>query len=144
MGCDLPNLPLCKLECRVSIHAPTWGATQTISSVYDKLGFQSTHPRGVRPITNATMLQSMQFQSTHPRGVRLLVLTRIHSQLKFQSTHPRGVRPGYQYSAASLYPFQSTHPRGVRRDRYRPFRRYHLRFNPRTHVGCDNLQTQIK
>ena len=33
----------------VSIHAPTWGATCTKMADKNKLRFQSTHPRGVRP-----------------------------------------------------------------------------------------------
>ena len=32
----------------ISIHAPTWGATQWSNERYSSLEFQSTHPRGVR------------------------------------------------------------------------------------------------
>ena len=35
---------------KVSIHAPTWGATfSSVSTMSAKLMFQSTHPHGVRP-----------------------------------------------------------------------------------------------
>ena len=58
-------------EFRVSIHAPTWGAT--IHGGFPLRGmpmFQSTHPRGVRLLSNCGLPSSRLFQSTHPRGVR--------------------------------------------------------------------------
>ena len=33
----------------ISIHAPTWGATSVLCRCVSVTGFQSTHPRGVRP-----------------------------------------------------------------------------------------------
>ncbi len=77
----------------VSIHAPAWGATPSSSSarpswacfnprtrvgcdskafvrVYKRDKFQSTHPRGVRPIPIRASQAAARFQSTHPRGVR--------------------------------------------------------------------------
>ena len=54
----------------VSIHAPTWGATNLV-----------IHP-----------LLVCLFQSTHPHGVRLLVILLVAVNLMFQSTHPHGVR----------------------------------------------------
>ena len=36
------------------------------------IGFQSTHPRGVRPFDEVVSTASAEFQSTHPRGVRLV------------------------------------------------------------------------
>jgi len=54
----------------VSIHAPTWGATQSFL-VQDLMQvFQSTHPRGVRQGIYADFIAWEMFQSTHPRGVR--------------------------------------------------------------------------
>ena len=55
----------------VSIHAPAWGATPFSTSRRSIRGFQSTHPRGVRPRYLITIAMLMMFQSTHPRGVRL-------------------------------------------------------------------------
>ena len=120
----------------ISIHAPTWGATQIIPCSGKAVKFQSTHPRGVRlvslslhsltenfnPRTHVGCdlhsqlgnLRQIEFQSTHPRGVRLLLNLPADSIHEFQSTHPRGVR---QYSQKDFYyfsKFQSTHPRGVR------------------------------
>ena len=76
--------------------------------------FQSTHPRGVRPLSQYNVLSIFWFQSTHPRGVRLREGLFNESQEVFQSTHPRGVRPSGCSPACVSRSFQSTHPRGVR------------------------------
>ena len=99
------------------------------------------------------------FQSTHPRGVRPRLLVQNVCNYMFQSTHPRGVRHGLQGTAVIGEVFQSTHPRGVRRQPLwlRPVgagvsihapawgatlqvtsqKRLPRSFNPRTRVGCD-------
>ena len=41
----------CDRLCKISIHAPTWGATREMDGAGDDDQFQSTHPRGVRPLT---------------------------------------------------------------------------------------------
>ena len=56
----------------VSIHAPTRGATTPFRVWFISCTFQSTHPRGVRPILWMNSGASEKFQSTHPRGVRPL------------------------------------------------------------------------
>ena len=98
--------------------------------------FQSTHPRGVRPIVALNDSVQKLFQSTHPRGVRLPCGHCVQCLQKFQSTHPRGVRLNQHSINSPLVKFQSTHPRGVRRlltcSKY-----YCVGFNPRTHEGCD-------
>ena len=69
MGCDadytVPNEPV-----YVSIHAPAWGATQQVVRFTLVVGFQSTHPHGVRQDINRLRGASFKFQSTHPHGVR--------------------------------------------------------------------------
>ena len=57
------------------------------------------------------------FQSTHPRRVRLYALKLLMISFVFQSTHPRRVRP-LEPIACRISPFG---------------------FNPRTHVGCDDI-----
>ena len=100
----------------ISIHAPTWGATRPKSSRAILRGkFQSTHPRGVRLNLLFGNLDTCKFQSTHPRGVRLLVPFLCVSVTGFQSTHPRGVRHVFLEEFKGSLKFQSTHPRGVRR-----------------------------
>ena len=102
------------MELNVSIHAPTRGATEECGFSDLAQGFQSTHPRGVRPILLVEGLCLYPFQSTHPRGVRPILLV----------------------EGLYINPFQSTHPRGVR------LKKIHfvidtMCFNPRTHAGCD-------
>ena len=80
-----------------------------------------------------------KFQSTHPRGVRPLLRGCVNAWLRFQSTHPRGVRPVAGSFGKEAVLFQSTHPRGVRPERYLYHQGHCLRFNPRTRVGCDVL-----
>ena len=59
----------------VSIHAPAWGATvNNLAKQFNSKLFQSTHPRGVRPIGSLVGGNAEKFQSTHPRGVRLRFL----------------------------------------------------------------------
>ncbi len=92
VGCDRPNLMAERLR-RISIHAPTWGATEKTVTLSNPKRFQSTHPRGVRRHWPTAANQWHEFQSTHPRGVRLLPLPQLLVRyLLFQSTHPRGVR----------------------------------------------------
>ena len=120
----------------ISIHAPTWGATQMLLRGMGVLSFQSTHPRGVRLYQIQNLIPLKKFQSTHPRGVRqaflkqnchdccisihaptwgatYLICTEFVSDL-FQSTHPRGVRLLEHHRSGFPQQFQSTHPRGVR------------------------------
>ena len=54
--------------------------------------FQSTHPRGVRPLEGDDISKPSSFQSTHPRGVRPAQAFMLSADALFQSTHPRGVR----------------------------------------------------
>ena len=138
MGCDKANNQEITAAPEISIHAPAWGATRLYAQ-YDyrcadfnprtRVGcdyryprclpypfpFQSTHPRGVRPVSACSsrtranfnprtrmgcdtmalviLMPSRSFQSTHPHGVRLGGETMLYPNLKFQSTHPHGVRP---------------------------------------------------
>ena len=48
VGCDYPRLGVVRNH-RISIHAPTWGATLSDLQRMKEAEFQSTHPRGVRP-----------------------------------------------------------------------------------------------
>ena len=54
----------------VSIHAPTWGATDSRKKQQHKKKFQSTRPRGARPIWLFIVVGINRFQSTRPRGAR--------------------------------------------------------------------------
>ena len=54
----------------VSIHAPTRGATNLHPFNFSNYGFQSTHPHGVRHLPTEVEVGQTLFQSTHPHGVR--------------------------------------------------------------------------
>ena len=77
---------------RISIHAPTWGATGSVSTLSSGLLFQSTHPRGVR-LNDSKMMEN--YNDFNPR-------THVGCDLWSRGLLRRGQD-----------------------------------FNPRTHVGCD-------
>ena len=99
----------------ISIHAPTWGATQRIWSII-RYSYISIHA----PTWGATQnspenADALKFQSTHPRGVRHRNrIPRTRSPYFNPRTHV-GCDIRSLASYASLVSFQSTHPRGVRR-----------------------------
>ena len=109
-----PELGASFTTVNVSIHAPTWGATDSGAMGKGSSGFQSTHPRGVRPnptkhhtdglrvsihapTWGATDVVSGTFAhhavSIHAPtwGATPRIKIQQHKQM-FQSTHPRGVR----------------------------------------------------
>ena len=135
MGCDLTYV-VSDHHAEVSIHAPAWGATSHPRICTYLLKFQSTHPHGVRPSTEAVAAQKAAFQSTHPHGVRHSracnrekqhhvsihapawgATKHIYNDIcegEFQSTHPHGVRQSNAEAGSITLVFQSTHPHGVR------------------------------
>ena len=54
----------------ISIHAPARGATKTYENILSLEEFQSTLPRGERPLGRRLWRCLSQFQSTLPRGER--------------------------------------------------------------------------
>ncbi len=102
------------LFSRISIHAPTWGAT--VAEFGQRLVLKDFNPR---THVGCDLLylcgrKTVRFQSTHPRGVRQHFRNKTVSIVTFQSTHPRGVRPDPPVVERPPDQFQSTHPRGVR------------------------------
>ena len=91
-GCDNAWSKALPLR-RVSIHAPTRGATLVSERKFFTVAFQSTHPHGVRLLHIDLLWHIVQFQSTHPHGVRLFFSASGPNHSEFQSTHPHGVRP---------------------------------------------------
>ena len=140
VGCDPGAAALPASGGGVSIHAPAWGATGKRSMLKSRLPqFQSTHPRGVRPLAVANLAVRAMFQSTHPRGVRLPAQdgapwdgggfnprTRVGCDMRLMDERLYNIK------------FQSTHPRGVRPARSSTTPRWAESFNPRTRVGCDD------
>ena len=117
VGCDQHIVVIQGRSLQVSIHAPAWGATRNKGQTCGPAGgFQSTHPRGVRP--KLTDKQTA------------FVRVSIHA-------------PAWGATSTGRWPicadsrFQSTHPRGVRHPRQPPGCGPPAGFNPRTRVGCD-------
>ena len=98
----------------VSIHAPTWGATNIYNIKGGAGGFQSTHPRGVRLVFRSQVMDDNWFQSTHPRGVRHLVVLGARPAMGFNPRTHVGCDREQEISRTTRLLFQSTHPRGVR------------------------------
>ena len=108
------SMHIYKYNDRVSIHAPTRGATQCRLQ-HQRIWLVSIHAP-TRGATSSALrnISVSAFQSTHPHGVRLTKTEVLRQYRTFQSTHPHGVRP--------LYPISEGTYKG---------------FNPRTHTGCD-------
>ena len=116
VGCDWP----CKKEkdmSKVSIHAPAWGATGARPPARPwRRKFQSTHPRGVRP---------MPPPQGKARAVCFNPRTRVgcDGTPTFQILCCWCFNPRTRVGCDGMFPivfsgrigFQSTHPRGVRR-----------------------------
>ena len=63
---------------------------------------------------------------------------------EFQSTHPHGVRLEINDEMEDFIMFQSTHPHGVRQAKVEAGKKkIEWGFNPRTHTGCDSVQSYI-
>ena len=135
VGCDTA---LGKAYClrAVSIHAPTWGATELLTLLQLRRKFQSTHPRGVRPLAALDRFNGDRFQSTHPRGVRPKRPLPASEPLCFNPRTHVGCDPIAGLDEM-LYPgFNPRTHVGCDEPLSHLVERV-LGFNPRTHVGCD-------
>ena len=101
--------------------------------------FQSTHPRGVRPLLQASpdlrasvSIHAPAWGATQDLEEPLpLSLVSIHAPAWGATCVCAGLLSG-------IIRFQSTHPRGVRLGQIMSIRRSLPSFNPRTRVGCDD------
>ena len=141
---------------RVSIHAPTRGATPRLSLILSTRCFNPRAHAG-RDVLAMAFRRLGLFQSTRPRGARLpkpingtALTVSIHAPTRgatcqqfrftfgkmFQSTRPRGARP-IQYRAAWRL-IVSIHAPTRGATCYRCRCRGCNRFNPRAHAGRDH------
>ena len=123
----------------ISIHAPTRGATDECRAWKEKHNaFQSTLPRGERPNCFDHCQGEMDISIHAPtRGATFKDCYRLLCWI-FQSTLPRGERHRVKCKRTLRIPFQSTLPRGERLLMFClivPL----LNFNPRSHEGSDIL-----
>ena len=147
----------------ISIHAPTWGATSRtrFRSVRRTRYFNPRTHVGCDLFPQILNLCRLGFQSTHPRGVRRLSRKEGKTKEDFNPRTHVGCDDALNQSYR-LTVFQSTHPRGVRHMCYNPITitiRISIHaptwgatlsdqqswwhcfyFNPRTHVGCDKVE----
>ena len=120
---------------KVSIHAPTWGATVPVVAYHKRALFQSTRPRGARQGVVAQLNALSMFQSTRPRGARLMCSFSFYVQIV--SIHaPTWGATFYRSQALADSMFQSTRPRGARHVLSITLK-FLICFNPRAHVGRD-------
>ena len=98
---------------KVSIHAPTWGATYPCSVCWAAIEFQSTLPRGERPHEITGTIAGKLFQSTLPRGERRLLCHSSHPSVSFNPRSHVGSDLEL-FSEICSVEFQSTLPRGER------------------------------
>ena len=98
----------------ISIHAPTWGATLAAAEERIASLFQSTHPRGVRQSDHDSDGSDDSISIHAPTWGATKSEDVVKVNVIFQSTHPRGVRLDAYCDPNVDLQFQSTHPRGVR------------------------------
>ncbi len=77
---------------KVSIHAPTRGATIAGRMLIRRIGFQSTHPHGVRRFALFCIVVTPCFNPRTHTGCDMTKQNLFVPKVKFQSTHPHGVR----------------------------------------------------
>ena len=130
----------CEHSIKISIHAPTKGATSVLTRLHAHPSFQSTLPRRERPYIPGICLFPLLFQSTLPRRERpnssncLLqsATISIHAPTKGATTSlPLKIRRKL---------FQSTLPRRERRHTCAYLGAFAY-FNPRSHEGSDPMLT---
>ena len=123
---------------RVSIHAPTWGATKKVLASTKRIAvFQSTLPHGERRRTRSVPVALVLFQSTLPHGERRVLQPSLSGSSV--SIHAPTWGATLQEIAVVLYElFQSTLPHGERRH-YSHLFTSRASFNPRSHMGSDGL-----
>ena len=76
----------------VSIHAPAGGATRGAGDCEDIGRFQSTRPRGARPIKFLYSKTSINVSIHAPAGGATRARLHRDCLMRFQSTRPRGAR----------------------------------------------------
>ena len=102
------------LSSKVSIHAPTWGATYFTPDYGDFSNVSIHAPTWGATALSVPKIISLMFQSTHPHGVRLPACERMRLLFCFNPRTHMGCDILSLRSFYSDLEFQSTHPHGVR------------------------------
>ncbi len=152
-------LPGRRNDYPVSIHAPARGATAVPDHCLPLYAFQSTRPRGARPIITVCPLMTYRFNPRARAGRDLYPYCAGFGDIcfnpraragrdrrgwgrcmlitGFQSTRPRGARLIEDGEIHRYGKFQSTRPRGARLSN-KPTVLTTMRFNPRARAGRDS------
>ena len=134
------------VDCRISIHAPQWGATSNQLVGISFVFLISIHA----PQWGATgrfgnhVEHRTDFNPRTPVGCDWVMVPPVVMLPRFQSTHPSGVRQSFHIPLWAAASFQSTHPSGVRRPTACNACTTAKYFNPRTPVGCDTGGPQAR
>ncbi len=101
--------------------------------------FQSTRPRGARPVSPAARSHFAEFQSTRPRGARRPMFHRCARLILFQSTRPRGARHPCGADAGEVFEVSIHAPARGATSSPPCTSLYFLGFNPRARAGRDRV-----
>ena len=135
MGCDSYNSSEASIN-RISIHAPTWGATYSPQLLEQELQFQSTHPRGVRRSRPRMMPTRHYFNPRTHVGCDNTEKTKLE-QVTI-SIHAPTWGATALYDIINAFVTISIHaPTWGATIALRNDVSAATNFNPRTHVGCD-------
>ena len=124
-------------EMRVSIHAPTGGATSPAALRRMASAFQFTRPRGARHLESVDALVRAVVSIHAPTGGATSLGRRHGAAPQFQFTRPRGARLSLLAGCVYRGAFQFTRPRGARHDNS-VLPSQGERFNSRAHGGRDS------
>ena len=80
---------------KVSIHAPTRGATVINADLDQIQKFQFTRPQGARPIIETVTRMANSFNSRAHKGRDFARKTPSSRRSRFQFTRPQGARPAF-------------------------------------------------
>ena len=115
MGCDASSEGIQTLPVGFNPRTRVGCDDTSTDNATNATKFQSTHPRGVRPISAGLFFVILPVSIHAPAwGATVLESQTTFYSPKFQSTHPRGVRRANKVRTGATSGFQSTHPRGVR------------------------------
>ena len=137
MGCDVSAVAEI-LKPNISIHAPAWGATFFPAILVSCRSFQSTHPRGVRPVvqlrgseSGLISIHAPAWGATLASGEPYIVdIISIHAPA-WGATRERLCRM-LKNSFISIHA-----PAWGATIRLLRHQKHYDHFNPRTRVGCD-------
>ena len=125
-------------KCRISIHAPAWGATKSSKvPLADTSDFNPRSRMGSDCTVTCRCRCNADFNPRSRMGSDCRKSEKTKGADRFQSTLPHGERPRATCLSPPSRIFQSTLPHGERHTRpMRPFR-MPVYFNPRSRMGSD-------